>query len=68
MTTTPKRVQQRRGIKGWRKPGGAVSVAPPHKWGNPFNVGEHGITDAENAVGCIGSGYPARRSIAKCLS
>jgi hypothetical protein len=21
-----------------------------HKWGNPFKVGEHNITDAENAV------------------
>lgn len=47
--TTPKRIQQRR-IKGWRKPQGAISVARPHKWGNPFKVGEHGITDAENAV------------------
>jgi hypothetical protein len=33
--TTPKRVQQHR-IKGWRKNEGAISVARPHKWGNPF--------------------------------
>ena len=47
--TTPQRVQQRR-TKGWRKPEGAISVARPHKWGNPFKVGEHGISDAENAA------------------
>lgn len=26
--------------KGWRKPAGAVVVARPSKWGNPFKVGE----------------------------
>lgn len=38
----PRRVQQRR-IKGWRKPAGAVSVARPSRWGNPFPVeqGDH---------------------------
>lgn len=50
MTTTPKRVQQRRGIKGWRKPDGAISVARPHKWGNPFVVGTSGLPDVETAV------------------
>jgi hypothetical protein len=34
---TPKRLQQRR-TKGWQKPDGAISVARPHKWGNPFEV------------------------------
>jgi hypothetical protein len=43
---TPKRVQQRR-TKGWRKPGGAISVARPHKWGNPFKVGVHAVDAAE---------------------
>jgi hypothetical protein len=47
--TAPKRVQQRR-IKGWRKPEGAISVARPHKWGNPFVVGTPGVPDAETAV------------------
>lgn len=37
--TTPKRIQLRR-TKGWRKPDGAVIVAPPSKWGNPFRVNE----------------------------
>jgi hypothetical protein len=31
----PDRIQLRR-IKGWRLPPGAVSVARPTKWGNPF--------------------------------
>jgi hypothetical protein len=50
--TTPRRVQQQR-IKGWRKPEGAegaISVARPHKWGNPFAVGAPGVPDAETAV------------------
>jgi hypothetical protein len=47
--TTPQRVQLRR-IKGWRKPEGAISVARPHKWGNPFVVGKHGIRTADDAV------------------
>lgn len=33
----PTRVQLRR-TKGWRKPAGAVVVARPSKWGNPFRV------------------------------
>ena len=36
---SPKRVQQRR-TKGWMKPDGAISVARPYKWGNPFEVGK----------------------------
>lgn len=35
MTTAPERIQLRR-VKGWRLPPGAVSVARPTKWGNPF--------------------------------
>lgn len=34
----PRRIQLRRS-KGWRKPEGAVVVARPSKWGNPFKVG-----------------------------
>lgn len=33
--TAPKRIQLRR-VKGWRKPEGAVVVARPSKWGNPY--------------------------------
>ena len=35
---TPQRIQLRR-AKGWRKPEGAIVVARPSKWGNPFRVG-----------------------------
>ena len=36
--SAPKRIQLRR-TKGWRKPEGAIVVARPSKWGNPFRVG-----------------------------
>jgi hypothetical protein len=35
--STPQRIQLRR-TKGWRKPEGAIVVARPSKWGNPFKV------------------------------
>jgi hypothetical protein len=35
----PLRVQLQR-TKGWRKPEGAVVVARPSKWGNPWKVGD----------------------------
>lgn len=35
----PERIQLRR-TKGWRKPEGAIVVARPSRWGNPFKVGE----------------------------
>jgi len=31
----PKRIQRKR-IKGWRMPEGAIYVGRPSKWGNPF--------------------------------
>lgn len=37
----PERIQQKR-TKGWRKPAGAVSVARPSKWGNPYKVVKDG--------------------------
>lgn len=37
----PVRIQLRRS-RGWRLPQGAVSVARPHKWGNPYSVAEYG--------------------------
>ena len=39
----PRRIQLHR-TKGWRKPEGAVVVARPTKWGNPFVV-----TDGDSA-------------------
>lgn len=35
----PKRIQRLR-KKGWRKPPGSVVVTRPHKWGNPWRVGQ----------------------------
>jgi hypothetical protein len=35
--TAPKRIQLRR-TKGWRLPEGAIVVARPSKWGNPFRL------------------------------
>ena len=37
--SAPKRIQLRR-TKGWRKPEGAIVVARPTRWGNPFVIGE----------------------------
>ena len=34
----PRRIQLSR-RRGWRKPPGAVVVARPSKWGNPFPIG-----------------------------
>ena len=56
--TTRKRVQQQR-TKGWRKPEGAISVARPHKWGNPFVVGTPGVPDAKTAVRLYREWLPA---------
>ena len=36
--STPQRIQRRR-IKGWRMPEGAIYVGRPSKWGNPFEIG-----------------------------
>jgi hypothetical protein len=38
ITPHPRRVQQRRGVPGWRKPEGARSVARPGRFGNPFTT------------------------------
>lgn len=35
--SAPQRVQLHR-TRGWRKPEGAVVVARPSKWGNPFRI------------------------------
>jgi hypothetical protein len=41
--TTPRRIQRRR-VKGWRMPSGAISVSRPGRWGNPFAVGKPYLT------------------------
>lgn len=35
----PERIQRKR-VKGWRMPEGAVSVTRPGRWGNPYRIGE----------------------------
>ena len=37
----PQRIQRKR-IKGWRKPTGAVIVDRTTNWGNPYAVKDHG--------------------------
>lgn len=46
----PTRIKLER-TKGWRKPEGAINVARPTKYGNPFKVGADGVPDAATAVG-----------------
>jgi Domain of unknown function (DUF4326) len=41
----PKRIQLRR-TKGWRKPEGAIVVARPSRYGNPYVIGG-GVSRAE---------------------
>jgi Domain of unknown function (DUF4326) len=43
--TAPRRIQLRR-TKGWRKPPGAVMIARPSKWGNPYPVAVYGRDEA----------------------
>ncbi len=49
--SVPQRIQLRR-TKGWRKPAGAVVVARPSRWGNPYRV----VSSAEALDGPAG-GY-----------
>jgi hypothetical protein len=41
----PKRIQRKR-VKGWRAPAGAVNCTRPGKWGNPFAVADYGLDAA----------------------
>ena len=40
----PQRIQRRR-VKGWRKPPGAIACSRPGPWGNPFIVGVDGTLE-----------------------
>ena len=57
----PERIQLSR-KKGWRLPPNTVSVARPHKWGNPHKVGEPWVPDPASAVEKFRLGF---RDIAK---
>jgi len=39
----PKRIQRKR-TKGWRMPRNTVYVGRPTKWGNPYRIGDMGLT------------------------
>jgi hypothetical protein len=45
----PQRIQLKR-VKGWRMPPNCVKVDRTTKWGNPFKVGNPGISTPEDAV------------------
>lgn len=70
----PKRIQRRR-VKGWRMPEGAVYVGRPTKWGNPFTVDAgHNRFDAVRDFRAMvegqlrsGVGYPLRELRGKDL-
>lgn len=47
--TLPRRIQLSR-APGWKLPEGAVSVARPHRWGNPFSIGDPGVPTRQEAV------------------
>lgn len=36
----PKRIQRKR-VRGWRMPAGAVYVGRPTKWGNPYRLSDY---------------------------
>jgi hypothetical protein len=54
MSSSPARIQRRR-IKGWRKPEGAVYVGRGTRWGNPWVVAQ---TRTGWAVNWVGEGQP----------
>ncbi len=55
--TPPKRIQRRR-VKGWRMPEGAVYVGRGSWWGNPYRIGTVLIPDALAAVEAFRANLP----------
>jgi hypothetical protein len=45
----PERIQLSR-KKGWRKPDGAIVVARPSRWGNPYRIAEMAAVHPEASV------------------
>jgi hypothetical protein len=61
----PQRIQLRR-TKGWRKPEGAIVVARPTRWGNPYKVGqERGGIPMSRLAAVAGFSREARYSPAR---
>lgn len=62
LTEQPQRIRLSR-QRGWRLPDGAVSVARPTKWGNPFGYRQHsGLCRVPAALGDGDSEYEGRIS------
>jgi hypothetical protein len=61
---TPERIRPSR-AKGWRKPEGAVVVARPSKWGNPWRVGDALGTDLDSPY--AGAAAPLDAALAVAL-
>jgi hypothetical protein len=57
-TDRPQRIQLRR-TKGWRKPEGAIVVARPSRWGNPYVVGTGEIQWSGSCHGNVGEYDPS---------
>jgi hypothetical protein len=53
----PKRIQRRR-VKGWRLPEGAIYVGRGSQWGNPYRIGTCLIPDAQTAVDAFWANLP----------
>lgn len=47
--TAPRRIQRRR-VRGWRMPDGAVYVGRPTRWGNPYSVGGFVVIHADHGT------------------
>lgn len=54
--SAPKRIQLSR-AKGWRKPEGAIVVARPSRWGNPFVVGAGEVSWSGESLGAGAGSY-----------
>jgi hypothetical protein len=74
----PKRIQRKR-MKGWKLPDGAVCVTRPGKWGNPFTVmpnarpgakvggalGYQAVSTVEDAIECFRAMFDVRPDMTK---
>ncbi len=53
----PRRIQRRR-VKGWRMPEGAIYVGRGSRWGNPYRIGTCMIPNAQAAVDAFLANLP----------
>lgn len=61
---TPRRIQRRR-VKGWRMPPGAVYVGRGSKWGNPYRIGTCFIADAQSATEAFRANLPLSMALSE---